>query len=158
VIFGVLETSFLPHFKLFGAAPFITLAFIVALSLKNRGYFHIFIAFAAGLYFDFVSNGTPYTFLAIFILTVIVTKAFLYRETSYDIMPSFLGTLTVSSLLIYLLQLPTIVKVDFVGWQNYLLTVVTGVLMTILFGYILFTILGGYFDWLAKASEERFRG
>jgi rod shape-determining protein MreD len=155
---GVLETSFLPHFKLFGAVPFITLSFIVALSLKNKGYFHILIAFATGFYFDFVSNGFPHTFLIVFVLTVLVTKAFLYRDTSYDIMPSYLGTLGIATLVIYLFQIQTLIQINFIGWQNYIITVAVGIFLTLLFGYAMFKLLGKYFDWLAKESEERFRG
>jgi uncharacterized membrane protein YjjP (DUF1212 family) len=157
-ILGVLETSFLPHFQLLGATPFLVLAFITALSFKNRGIFHIFLAFAAGAYFDYISNGFPYTFLIVFLLTALIVRFFLYRDTSYDVLPTYLGSLALGTIAIYLFQIGTLIKVNFIGWQSYLLTIVSGLVLTLLAGYAIYVLLSPYFDWLTKESQEKFRG
>ena len=155
--FALIETSLLPHFKILGAVPFITLALIAAISVKYRGFAHLFVAFAAGLYFDFISSGVPGLFTGVFVTVALLGRVVFFRDTGYDSTQSFLWLLGLSALFLYLVNGYILVGLSFSGWQSYLIIAVSGVVLTMLVGSAILRFSDGFVSWLNKESEERFR-
>jgi hypothetical protein len=148
------ELSFGHHFLIFNSTAYITLAFLVSLSFRSRNYFQIFLALIAGLLFDFASVYRFPVFTTIFLLVMLSGRVFFYRKTSYNSLSTYIIFLFISSLMIYLISLPILFDNNFLGWQNYLITTVTGVLLTILVGLIIHRVLEPYYNWLDRKTEK----
>lgn len=156
-ISAVIETSLLPHFRLFGLVPFVTLAMIVALSVRFRGLFHFFVALAVGMYFDFLSGGVPGVFTGTFVTVALLGRVIFFRDTGYDSTQSFLWLLASSALFIYLVNGYFLFSTNFVGWQGFLLKSTVGVVLTVTIGLLILRFSSPITDWLNKENEERFR-
>ncbi|MDD5693295.1 MAG: hypothetical protein WC437_00385 [Patescibacteria group bacterium] len=154
LLFSFLELSFLPYFTVFNINIFMVLAYLVALSVKSRNYFHIALALIAGIIFDFASSGFMGQFTLTFVLTVLIGRLFFYRKTSYKSANSFLILLIVSTLVVYLFQIPILFDNNFYGWQNYLLSVLLGTIGTVIFGLIMYRLLEPYFNWIEEKTEK----
>lgn len=152
-----LETSLLPHFKIFGAVPFLALAFIIGIAVRYRGMFHFLLAFTIGIYIDYISGGVPGLFTGIFVFTVIIGRLMFFRDTGYDASHSFLWLLGISVSVVYLIQFTTLYQAGFNGWQPFLLIYASTMAQTFIAGYLMFSLFNKYFDWLNKKDEERHR-
>jgi len=148
------ELSFGHHFLIFNSTAYITLAFLVSLSFRSRNYFQIFLALIAGLLFDFASVYEFPVFTTIFLMVMLLGRVIFYRKTSYKSLSTYIIFLLISSLMIYLISFPILFDNNFLGWQNYLITTVTGVLLTILVGLVIYRILEPYYNWLDRKTEK----
>ena len=153
ILLSFLELSFLPYFSVLNISIFIVLPFLVASSVKSRDYFVIIIALVAGIMFDYASSGFIGQYILIFVLTVLVGRIFFNQKSSYRSSKPFLILLLISTLTIYLTQIPILINNNFVGWQNYLVYVIFGTSGTLIFGLILYRLLEPYFSWIEKNSE-----
>ena len=154
LVFAIFELSFGHSFQVFGAVPYITLAFLVSLSVRSRNYFQIFLALIAGLLFDFASIHAFPVFTIIFVLIMILGRIVFYRKTSYKSLNSFVVLLLISVVVVYLISLPTLINNQFLGWQNYLKTFIAGIILTTVIGLIIYRLLEPYYSWLDKKTEK----
>lgn len=154
LVFTIFELSFGHSFQVFGAVPYITLAFLVSLSVRSRNYFQIFLALIAGLLFDFASIHAFPVFTIIFVLIMILGRIVFYRKTSYKSLNSFVVLLLISVVAVYLISLPTLINNQFLGWQNYLKTFIAGIILTTVIGLIIYRLLEPYYGWLDKKTEK----
>lgn len=157
ILFGMLETSFLPYFRIFGSVPFITLAFICLLSVKYRGFFHFFIALFCGMYFDYISGSYPGLFTAVFVTTAIVGRAFFYRDTGYDSGKSFFWLTFGSSTAIYVFSLIALFFIGPVDYLSFVTRYISGIVSTLIFSLFTYRIFDKYVDFLNKQNEEKYR-
>lgn len=153
-LLAFLDLSFMPYFSVFHATPFLLLPFLVLLSIKYKGYSHLFFALVFGILYDFATIGFVGRFTQIFLITIILGRLIFFRETSYETVGSFLILTTISTVLIYLSELYTLARFGFAGWQNYLIIMSVGVFLTLVFGLILRKMTYSYIEWLNKKYEE----
>jgi cell shape-determining protein MreD len=112
------------------------------------------VAFLAGVIFDFAGTGNIGEFTIIFLLTVLIGRVVFYRKTSYASISSFVVLLLISTLLIYAWQIPLLSSDNFVGWQSFAKTFISGLVLTLAAGVIIYKIFGSYFNWYQKKTEK----
>lgn len=153
----IIETSLLPFFQIFGAVPFVFLAFLSLLSVRYQGIFHIFIAFIAGLFFDAVSSGFPGVFTIVFISNAMIGRTFFYKDTGYNSTQSFYILLGTSAVILYVIQgIGLLLSGDLIWWDFGVVSLI-GVILTLITGFVVMKYLETFVEWLNKKAVERFR-
>ncbi len=151
------EISFLPYFKVFGATPYVFLAFIILLSIRVRWFFTYWIAFLGGLIFDYSTGSNLGLFVATFVFISMISRALFFRKTNYLSIASYTWLIVFGTVLTFIFQIYMLQRDGFSEWSGFFLSLASKTLFTLLIGFILFKILDRYMDWLNKSIEERYR-
>lgn len=151
-----LELSLLPHFTPWLVVPSLLLPFIVILSVKDRTLFPIILGVAAGMLLDAGTLSKIPVFTITFLLVTALSKIFFLRFVSYGELRASLLLTTLGLVLIYAIQIfPQVTTTQWsIGWFVPLtlnLALTYGALALIIIGF------RGYFDWVEKTTEERYR-
>jgi rod shape-determining protein MreD len=153
-----LELSVMPFFKVFEATPFLVVPFLVILSVKYKGLFQLFLAFVIGAVFDFAAVGTFGRYTLIFLITVLAGRILFFRESNYNSGQAFLTLTILTTLSIYGSQLYVLYRQNFAGWQNFLVIIVSGLVLTLIFAALVYRFSEGYIEWLNKKHSESYKG
>ena len=150
-----LDLSLLPYFIPGGFTLYLSIAFIVALSLKYSGLATLPLAFIIGLLYDWAAIDSNGLFTYLLVIIFVIGKILHYQKTNFQsgFRLTIFGLLTVST--IYLVGLGFVASQDWLNWENYLIISLISLIVMSVNLYIMDKFVFQYFNWLEKSYQNR---
>lgn len=151
----VTNVSLLPHFWILGTQFIFVIPFLSIYSLRDKTIFPYILAVGVGVFYDALTVSTFPYFAVVLLLTTVVGKNFFSKVTSYGVERTglLLTVIAYFALLLsnWVLILSSYTKIVF--YTNCLVSLV----VLLIFQFVIYRVLGRYYDWVEKTTTERYR-